>query len=68
MNKEAEMGKIIIKLSNNRPQVKFRGEITNEDILASRRVLDFYLPQRRKNRTRDINDIDIPLGDCNGEE
>lgn len=60
------MGKIIIKVSNNRPQVKFRGEITNEDIIASRRVLDFYLPKKRP--TQNTNEIDIPLGDCNGEE
>lgn len=60
------MGKIIIKLSNNRPQVKFRGEITNEDIIASRRVLDFYLPKKRL--AQNTNEIDIPLGDCNGEE
>lgn len=65
MNK---LGKIIIKLSNNRPQVKFKGEVTNEDIIASRRVLDFYLPKRPKNKTQNINEIDIPLGDCNGEE
>lgn len=62
------MGKIIIKISNTRPQVKFRGEVTNEDIMASRRVLDFYLPKRHRTKTHDINDIDIPLGDCNGEE
>lgn len=64
--REVKMGKIIIKVSNNRPQVKFKGEITNEDIIASRRVLDFYLPKKRQ--TQNINEIDIPLGDCNGEE
>ena len=34
------MGKIIIKLTGNRPQIKFRGAITNEDIKESRRLLD----------------------------
>ena len=66
MNKEVEMGKIIIKISNTRPQVKFRGGVTNKDIMTSRRVLDFYLPERDITKTHDINDIDIPLGDCNG--
>lgn len=64
------MGKIIIRLSNNRPQVKFRGEVTNEDIKESRRLLDCYLPKKFKefNPITKTTSIDIPLGDCNGKE
>ena len=62
------MGKIIITLTRRRPQVKFRGEVTNEDIRESRRVLDYYLPKSQKLHKKDTNSIDIPLGDYNGKE
>lgn len=65
------MAKIIIKLTGNRPQIKFRGAITNEDIKESRRLLDCYLPRRKDREFNPITkygSIDIPLGDYNGKE
>ena len=62
------MGKIIITLTGRRPQVKFRGEVTNEDIRESRRVLDYYLPKSQKPHKKDTSSIDIPLGDYDGKE
>ena len=44
------MGKIIITLTGRRPQVKFKGEVTNEDIRESRRVLDYYLQKSQKKK------------------
>lgn len=65
------MGKIVIKLTGNRPQIKFCGEVTNEDIRESKRLLDCYLPRKRDREFNPIvksESIDIPLGDYDGKE
>lgn len=65
------MAKIKISIKDGRPSVRFRGTILNTDIEESIKVLKVYVkpefsqPARQK---KYFNDIDIPLGDCNGTE
>ena len=68
------MAKIKISIKDGRPSVRFRGTILNSDIEESIKVLRVYVkPEfsqstRLKKDKRYVNDIDIPMGDCNGKE